>query len=229
MKRPGRAMLLLALACPALPAPAQSLYTVRHPVPVNERGEFEVSAPLYDRSMIVVRPPRPRLFEKHQLITIIVDESSRATAEQSLETEKKYNLDAALTHFPSLEQLLELQIENGDSEGQALLELANRHKYEGDGTYERQDRLVARITAEIIDVKPNGLLVLEARKHIEKDEEKQTMILSGMCRQEDITQNNTVASSQLADLSLVVHHEGRVREAARKGLIPRVLEAIFAF
>jgi flagellar L-ring protein precursor FlgH len=81
----------------------------------------------------------------------------------------------------------------------------------------------------VIDVKPNGILVLEARKTIQKNEEHQSIVLSGQCRTEDVTNANSVLSSQLAELTLISKQEGQVKDAATKGWIPRIIEALFAF
>ena len=46
------------------------------------------------------------------------------------------------------------------------------------------------------DVKPNGLILVEARESIQSDGEIKTMVLSGLCDPKDITNANTVQSSQ---------------------------------
>jgi flagellar L-ring protein precursor FlgH len=214
-------------------ASAQSLFLLEPPAPPpaeKGRGEaWDPAEPLYPYSMFAVQPPKPRDFLVHDLVTIIVDETSRQQAEQSLKTDKKYNIDASLSQFPSLAALAQFALENGDPTNPINLGLDAKNKFDGKGKYERSDRFSAKITAEIIDIKPNGTIVLEARKRIEKDEETTTLVLSGRCRIEDVTTSNTVLSSQLADLTLVSTNEGQVKDTGTKGLIPRILETLFAF
>jgi len=162
-------------------------------------------------------------------VTIIIDETSRSQSDQSLETNKSYTLDGALVAFPDLKRLLDLQFRAGANENLANVNARFRNDFQGEGEYRRNDRMIARVTGRIIDVKPNGTLVIEARRTIANDEERKTIILSGVCRTEDITAENTVLSAQVADLRIEMIHEGEVRKAGRKGLIPRVLEAVFAF
>jgi flagellar basal body L-ring protein FlgH len=73
------------------------------------------------------------------------------------------------------------------------------------------------------------VLVLEARRSVEHDEESQLLLLTGECRREDVTEQNTVLSSQLADMTLKVHNEGQVKDSATKGWLTRVFEAVFNF
>jgi flagellar basal body L-ring protein FlgH len=56
-----------------------------------------------------------------------------------------------------------------------------------------------------------------------------TTVLSGVARISDITQNNSILSSQIADLTLITKSTGEVDKSAKKGVIARVLETIFAF
>lgn len=211
-------------------ATAQSLYESR-PVGVPEdiNGNAMPSESLSGYSMFVIVPPPPKRLEMHDLVTIIVNETSRAERSQSLETDKEYSASAELTRFPSLAELIEARLESGDANNDDLLNISSTHEFQGEGDYERTDRITARIQAEVIDIKPNGVLVLEARSTIQTDEEAQVFVLSGNCRSEDITDQNTVQSSQLHNLSIVTKNEGEVRKTARKGWIPQALETVFAF
>ncbi|MBX3386224.1 MAG: flagellar basal body L-ring protein FlgH [Phycisphaeraceae bacterium] len=187
------------------------------------------AAQLEAYSLMVVVPPKPRTFQKHDLIEIIINENSTQKIEQSLDTTKRYDIRAELSQFPSLKDLLEFQLRNGIGTP-VRLGVNSNTRYNGDGEAERKDRFTARIAAEVIDVKPNGNLVLEARKSIEgSGGDKTFMVLGGVCRSADITSSNTVQSSQIANMALRIEGEGDVKNAAKKGLIPRVLETIFNF
>ncbi|MBL9031224.1 MAG: flagellar basal body L-ring protein FlgH [Phycisphaerae bacterium] len=217
----------LAAAVAALPALGQSQLLPERPV--VEPLEAEYVSPLQGVSLFTVRPPKPREFKIHDLVTILVEESSQQTADQSLKTDKKYDLESSLNGVIDPWKLLELQLRAGDLTNLKLIDAVSNQKFAGKGSFQRNDRLSMKIQAEIIDVKPNGTLVLEARKTIDKNKETQATVLTGVCRQQDVTENNTVLSSQLASLNLVTRNEGQVNETAKKGLVPRVLEALFAF
>lgn len=179
-------------------------------------------------SMFVVIPPPPRTFEKHDKVQVIINESTLQRFEQSLETEKDVQLRAQLRGLPSVSELLQARLRPGEAE---LINSTGRisQDYEGDGAYERRNRFTARITAEVLEVKPNGHLVLEARTVIASDREEYVLVVAGVCDPEDITRNRTIQSAQLANLIIRVQHEGDVRKASDKGVLTRVLDAIFNF
>lgn len=94
---------------------------------------------------------------------------------------------------------------------------------------DRTDTLTARITGEVVDVKPNGTLVVQARKSIRTDEEEQQFVMTGICRAEDVAADNTVLSNQMYDLQLQKNHKGTVRSATKRGLLGQLLDFVNPF
>lgn len=213
---------------------AQSLYER----PAAEQAQREAAQParpaaaapsLKEVSLFAVEPPTPREFEAEGLITIIISERSKLDRKQTAESEKDYKSDEALKKFVDLIDLLELQVTASTSARLPSVGIESSRSFDGQGKYTREDSLTDRLTAKILEVKPNGTLVLEARRQWTTDEEDQVAVLSGICRGEDITNQNTVQSSQLYDLKLVVENNGDLDRSTKKGLIPRVWETIFNF
>lgn len=231
MRKTRLAWLAMVLAGGGVCFPAMGQSLLRQPAaPVDPAaGEPDPQAPLRGYSLTLVETPKPREYQLHDKVTIIVSELSKQTATSKLDTKKDVKLKAGLNQFPSLSQLMELIVETDEGSPITGVDLSANPKFKGDGKYERSDRFTDRITATVIDVKPNGVLVLEAKRMIAKDDEVQSLVLAGECRREDVTDSNTVLSSQLADMTLIVKNEGEVKDAASKGLLTRVFESVFNF
>jgi flagellar L-ring protein precursor FlgH len=181
---------------------------------------------------MAVRLPEPRKFAMHDLVSIVIREETRADSTSELEVEKDFKLEGQIKDFPSLQikDLIQAQLRPSSASGNPpKVGIEMNRQFEGEGDYRRQDSFVGRITARVIDVKPNGLLVLEARKYIKNDEETQMMRLTGTCRADDVAADNTVLSTQLFDLNLVKEHTGQLRKTTKKGLLTNIFEAIFNF
>jgi len=228
MKTPTHA--LLCSLTLALPAAGQSLF-LQPPEqpPTNRDGTVDTSAPIREYSFTAVEQPKPKVLELNDKITIVISETSRQSSQQKLDTKTDASFKAALKKFPDLAKFLEAELATGESNPVVEVETGANRAFKGDGKRERSDTYTDKITATVIDVKPNGVLVLEARRVVQHDERTQTLLLSGECRREDITEQNTVLSSQLADLTLRVSNEGQIKDAATKGWLTRVFEAVFNF
>ena len=135
---------------------AQSLYQRDTDVPVDATGEPDPQADLRAKSMFYFEPPEPRKFVKHDIITIIVDESSRQESSQSLDTKKQYDTSASVNALIDPLQLLELRLAQGNLSNVDLIDLQADRDFKGEGDYEREDRFSARISARVIEVKPTG-------------------------------------------------------------------------
>ena len=182
-------------------------------------------------SMFIVPPPQPREFRRHDLVQIVVRETSRVDSRQRVDTRKQYDLEAEIARFPdfNLADLLQFQLNAGRTTGMPSLDISAERTFRGDGSYRREDDMTARLTAEVIEILPNGNLVLEARTFIKTDREETTIKVTGICRQEDVSGANTILSNQLHDLHVEKMNRGELKSASDKGIISRVLDAIFAF
>jgi flagellar L-ring protein precursor FlgH len=209
-------------------APAASAQSIYQRAPAAAEGAAPASG-LAAWSMIVVEPPQPRRFAVHDLVTILIDESVTHKSEQKTETEKDVDVAGRVDAVLDPMELLEARLRAGLDTPVDLLKGRYKNEFSGEGKVERKDRFQARIQAAVIDVKPNGTLVLEAVKRKRIDDDAQTMVLSGVCRGEDVTSDNTILSSQLADLTLVVTNQGALKDAASKGIITRIIDTLFAF
>ena len=186
-------------------------------------------ARIANTSLMAVAEPEPRTVKKHDLLTIIIREDSDFSSKGTSDLKKDTTLDAGFDDF------VKLKLSNFELKGGGLgatppqVKLHGSREQKGDATVDRQDTFTARITAEVLDVKPNGTLVVQARKHIKTDEEEQEFILTGICRAEDIQVDNTLLSTQIFDLSLQKNHKGAVRDTNKRGLLTKLLDFINPF
>jgi flagellar L-ring protein precursor FlgH len=179
-------------------------------------------------SFLAVPDPKPKIIKKHDLITLIIREESEFSSEGTTDLKKNADLNAAIQQFVRLSLDNKALKSNVGANGPAV-QMTGQRDFKGEATVDRTDSYTQRVGAEVIDVKPNGTLVIQAMKTIQTDEEEQTVILSGVCRSEDITADNTVLSTQLHDLVVRKTHKGAVRDTTKRGWVPRLLDVLNPF
>jgi len=179
-------------------------------------------------SFFAVPEPQPKTLKAHDLVTIIVNEQSTITSKGTNNMTRDSELDAKVNNFVKL-NLKNLTLEGLASTVTPEISLSGTRSFQGQGEVDRADTFSARITAEIVDVKPNGTMVLQARKRIKTDEEEQQFTLTGTCRVDDVTADNSILSSQLYDLELQKNHKGDVRAATKRGFIGKLLDVFNPF
>ena len=82
----------------------------------------------------------------------------------------------------------------------------------------------------MIEVLPNGMLVVEAARQVEFSQQTQTIILRGLVRPEDISQQNQVLSTAISSLELEVRGKGIINDYThRPNLLVRLLQKVLIF
>ena len=91
------------------------------------------------------------------------------------------------------------------------------HKGETDRVYYEALENIVR------SVEDNGDLIVSGEQLIKVNDEKQEIVLSGRVRPIDISENNTVVSSRLADARISYVGDGVLGEKQRPGILTRIL------
>src|SRR6201999_1354607 len=117
--------------------------------------------------------------------------------------------------------------------GNALQNLINQTSSSGlnaQGTSATNSSLSTTFGGQVVDVLPNGTLVIEAARQVEFSEQTQTIVLRGLVRPEDISQQNQVLSPAISSLELEVRGKGIVNDNPRRqNPLIRFLEKFLIF
>lgn len=160
------------------------------------------------------------------ILTIIVQENTSSAKENSTKTAKNTGLDAAINTFlysPAASGLL--------TKGGQLpaMKMASKNTFDGGGQIQNSEKLTTRIAVRVIDVLPNGSLVLEGRRQTKIAGETTDAVLRGVVRSEDVMANNTVFSYNVADASIQYLSKGPVSDSQRKGWFTKIWDKVTPF
>jgi len=155
------------------------------------------------------------------VVTIRVSESTQALASADAKNSRETQATAGFDKLFGLEKrVLEVpSIVSGKSSS----------SFEGKGATTRETTLETTLTARVVDVLPNGYLVVEGMREIRVNNENQTVCLTGIVRPEDIGPNNVVLSSAIAQMSVRVQGRGAVSQPLKPGWLYRILSGFLPF
>ena len=111
----------------------------------------------------------------------------------------------------------------------ATIDSTTKNKFEGEGSTTREGSIIASISVTIVDVMENGNFFVEGRREIKINNEEQYLYLKGVIRPQDISSNNTILSTLVADAQIELSGHGIVSEKQRPGWFTRVLDYILPF
>jgi len=163
-----------------------------------------------------------RASEVNDIVTIVVLDRASAIAKGTTNTARK---SSAAHSIKSLGGVLPTTNPLAN-----LINLTNDQQLQGQGQTTRDMTLSTTISARVVEVTPNGTLVVEGTKDIAVNSEKQTIVLSGLIRPVDLTPSNTVRSDQVANLHIKVNGKGVVGDAIKRPFILyRILLGLLPF
>ena len=166
-------------------------------------------------------PPeaRPRELQEHDIITVIVDFRSRFLSEGDAESRKTGSLTAVLADWIKLDSgaLQPAPQASGDPTVSGTL----NSQYRAEADVELRDSLSFRMAAKIVDIQPNGNLVIEGHQKINNNEEHWLISFSGVVRREAIQADRTVSSDSIYGFNVDKKELGQVRDGYARGWLAK--------
>jgi flagellar L-ring protein precursor FlgH len=118
----------------------------------------------------------------------------------------------------------------GDTQLTLQQSLNSSKAFDGQGESSQSNSLVGDITVTVVDVLPNGNLLVRGEKILTLNRGHEHVRFSGLVRPMDISPDNTVPSTRVADATIVYSGEGEVANASAIGWLARFfLSPLFPF
>ena len=163
-----------------------------------------------------------KAFRLHDVVSIVVTESLEASTDGQVKNTRASNANSGLTSlFGALKASNSLQNLVGMNASSGLT---------AQGASTTNSSLVTTFGAEVVDVLPNGMLVVQATRQLTFSQQTQLIRLRGLVRPEDVSAQNQVLSTAMTDLELEVTGKGIVNDSTyRQNPLVRFLQKLVVF
>ncbi len=168
-----------------------------------------------------------RAWRPMDLLTIIISEESEGKKEADTEVKQDSSVLAKIENLIGIEDTVTRT--NPQVNLDSLISASTQNNYKGEGETNRKDSLVGTISAMVAEVLPSGILRIEGSKIIAVNNEEQIMVLSGLVRPRDITSDNSVQSSRIANMRIDYYGKGSLEDAQHEGWLSRVMRKVWPF
>jgi flagellar L-ring protein precursor FlgH len=158
----------------------------------------------------------------NDLITIRVVENIEGTGSADSALDKNSSASAGVGSLFGLTKKLPAAIDPG-----SLASTSSDSKFKGSGATSRSGTLSATITARVMEVLPNGDLVLEGAREIDINGDRQMVVLTGVARPSDVSDQNVVLSPSIGQLRIRYFGRGLMKDNLKPGWLIRVLNKVF--
>jgi flagellar L-ring protein FlgH len=207
-------------------SPQQDATTGVEPIPSQVSGG-EPRVMLNGASWTYQPAPPVRVFRTNDIVTIRVDEVTRLLAQAGAESRKQTLFESVLSDWISLSEF-NLRPDT-QSAGDPTIAGQSNSRFRSEASVDSREAMSFNIAAMIVDIRPNGSLVLEARKNIRVNDNLWETALTGICRPEDIAPDNVVLSKDMIDLEILKEDRGHLRDGYKRGWFSRWFDRVQPF
>ncbi len=163
-----------------------------------------------------------RAMRPHDLIQVVVAENLAASTDGTVKNSRASNATSGLSGLIGTLKA-----------GNALQNIITQNSaaaLNAQGTSATDSSLSTTFGGQVVEVIPNGMLVVEAARQVEFSQQTQTILLRGLVRPEDISQQNQVLSTAISSLELEVRGKGIINDYThRQNPLVRFLQQLLIF
>ena len=230
----GPTLLALGLVgCATPPAPLAHSPEFAPVVPVAIEKPRMATGAIYNGRQSDNFFGRSRNHRVGDLITVVLDESTRAGREQSGSVARDAKNNVIPSGLTSRAQNLSLPTKilgtklNGVFNGINLNE--SNIESSGSGTAGQSASLTGAVSVTVVEVLANGNLMVRGEKQLALTEGSEVIQVSGIIRPDDVSPNNMVQSRRLANAQIAYRGTGDMANATKPGWGTKALLAIWPF
>ena len=167
-----------------------------------------------------------RVWRQHDLVRVLISESTSASHEDESDMKKDSSFASQISSWFKWDFGMSKPIQ---ATTLPSIGFSSSKSFSADGSVGKGGTFQGQITAEVLDVLPNGNLMLVATKSIRIGRDLQSIKFTGIITPADIDVNNQVLSSQVASATIEFGGAGPVSDVQKEGLIARLLNKVWVF
>ena len=212
-----------ATAAPAKTPPEVALHAYIDRVRAQHAAEVGTSGSIWSSEGRLVRlGTDAKAVRIHDVVSIVVVESLAASTDGQVKNVRASNASSSISSlFGALKASNSLQNLVGQNSSSGLT---------AQGQSTTNSSLSTIFGGEVVDVLPNGMLVVQATRQLTFSQQTQVIKLRGLVRPEDVNAQNQVLSNAMTDLELEVTGKGIVSDSTyRQNPLVRWIEKLLVF
>ena len=162
------------------------------------------------------------------LVTVLVSIQDQAQLTNETEREREGSSTFGMPRMLGLESALTSILPNTIDPAR-LVQANGEHSALGSGSIRRNETVQLRVAATVVQVLPNGNLVVTGRQQVRVNSELRELTVGGIIRPQDIGSDNTVRHDRLAEARIAYGGRGTISDVQRPRYGQELLDILLPF
>jgi flagellar L-ring protein precursor FlgH len=174
----------------------------------------------------------PVASQVHDIVFVNIAEEATATQTAETQIERSADLDYGIPNLLGRENEWNTINDDDPTDGvdpTHLVRANSSNDFEGDAETLRRGSLTARVSAQVVEVFPNGNMRIHGTQVVTVNGENQLLTVEGIARPFDIEADNSIDSSRLAEARIEYTGRGVMSDVQRPGWGSRLLSWVWPF
>ena len=224
---------LFCVACGGSPTRRPAL----HP-PVTPQQEYRQDAAVNNPGSIFAASEADTLFEDSRarrvgdIVVVKLVENTKAQNKAETSSNKKSSNDYQVANMFNRGHagfIPFMPIGPQPSVGIPILDTESASGINSTGKTKRENYVTTSLATRVLRVLPGGLMEIEGAREIRVNEETEYMVVRGMIRSKDVSADNSVLSTQIADASIEYYGKGVLADKQKPGWFSRLMDNVWPF
>jgi flagellar L-ring protein FlgH len=140
------------------------------------------------------------------ILTVTIEIDDEAEINNETERSREGSESASVGAFFGLGRMLDSEIGYANPN----LEMGSSSDFSGSGSVSRNEELSLRVAATVVDVLPNGHLVIQGDQEVRVNNELRNLLVAGVVRPEDISRYNEISYDRIAGARISYGGRGQI-------------------
>lgn len=169
-----------------------------------------------------------RASRRGDILTVVIEIDDGARISNSSSRSRSGAENLGVPHLAGIPQIANRILPNGASAAN-LAELSSSSSSSGEGGVERNEEITLRIAATVVDVLPNGHLVVQGNQEVRVNYELRDLQVAGIVRPEDISRQNQITYDKMAGARIAYGGRGLISDVQQPRLGQQVVDILLPF
>jgi len=205
------------------PATQPGYKPVQMPMPAAQPATYNPNSLWRNGSRAFFKDQRAH--QVGDILTVKVNFTDKAAIANETQRGRNMKEDSGIDNFfgkkavPILNAAVPTRIFTGDSSSSS----------DGKGSVNRSEALQTNVAGVVMQVLPNGNLVIEGKQEVRVNFEIRELVVAGIVRPEDIESDNTIESTKIAQARIAYGGRGQITDVQQPRYGQQVLDVILPF
>lgn len=169
-----------------------------------------------------------RALKKGDILTVVIEIDERAEISNDTSRSREADEELGIPQFFGVPQRIDQSLPNGASMDEAV-DISSSSSSRGQGSVKREEELVLKVAATVVDVLPNGVLSIQGSQEVRVNYELRELLIRGYVRPGDISRMNQITYDKIASARISYGGRGQISDVQQPRYGQQALDAILPY